>query len=142
MDEQFTILRRSFNKVGSRWVASGDMAASIHATQFGFRSRKPKQFDFIIGKHNVNKFQNVLEVLGYQWITTKSNRRNLRFEKRGYYPVNIHLEDQSPSGMSYNGKTPIQKLEKLSNVNTLVNYKKKLHTIVNNLMRNINLNVN
>jgi hypothetical protein len=142
MDEQFTRLRRAFNTLGSRWVASGDVAASIHAQQLGFRSRTPHQFDFIIGMHNREKFENVLKQFGYQLITTKSSRRNLRFERKGRVPVNLHLTPESPVGMSYNGKIPLQKLEKLNNVSHIVNYKKKIHTLVNNLMRNINLNLN
>jgi hypothetical protein len=143
MDEQFTKLRRVFNTLGSRWVTSGDMAASIHARHLGVTSfRNPKQFDFIIGIHNREKFENVLRQFGYELITTKSSRKNLRFERRGLVPVNLHLTPESPRGMSYNSKTPLERLEKLSNVNKLVNYKKKIHTMVNNLMRNINLNVN
>ena len=144
MDEQFTHLRRIFNTLKLHWVTTGDMAAYIHAKQFGFRFRNPKQFDFIISKHNQVKFENALQVLRYELITVRSSRKNLRYERRGHIPVNLHLVDSFPNEnvMSYDSKVPLQKLNKLSNVNKLVNYKKKIHTMVNNLMRNINLNVN
>ena len=140
MDEQFKTLRRVFNKLKSRWVTSGDMAAAIHAKYLGVPFRTPRQFDFIIGKHNRFKFEIVLTNLGYDLITTKSGRRNLRFEKRGSVPVQLHLSETSPSSVSYNIKTPIQKLEHLTNVQNVKNYKNKLQNQVNFLMRNINVN--
>lgn len=140
MDEQFKTLRRVFNKLKSRWVTSGDMAASIHAKYLGLPFRTPRQFDFIIGNHNRYKFEIALINLGYELISTKSGRRNLRFEKRGSVPVQLHLSETSPSSVSYNIKTPIQKLEYISNVQNLINYKNKLRTHVNFLMRNINVN--
>lgn len=142
MDDQFTILRRAFNKLGSRWVTSGDMAASFHARYMRVPFRPPKQFDFIIGKHNRDKFVNVLMHHGYELVSIKSSRRNIRFEKRGYIPVNIHLSENSPVGMSYDSKIPLQRLENIPNVKRLTNYKNKLHTMVNSLLRNINMSVN
>jgi hypothetical protein len=142
MNDQFTVLKRSFNSLHLRWSTAGKTAASIHASYMGIPYETPTQFDFIIGKHNQEKFYDMLVKLKYDFVSTKSGRKNLRFEKRGHVPVNIHLEDSSPSSMTYDGSTPLQKLEKLSNVKRLVNYKKKIQNVVKNLMRNVNLNVN
>jgi hypothetical protein len=141
MEEQFIVLRRLFNKLGSRWVTAGDTAASIHAAFLGVKFRTPRSFEFIIGKHNKEKFYNAITSIGYEFMPMKSGRRNLLFEKRGKIPISIQLAEVSPRSVSYNA-TPIQPLHKLSNVTRLVNYKKKVDRIVNNLMRNVNLNVN
>lgn len=142
MDKQFTVLRREFNKLGARWMASGVMAASIHARYLHVPFEHPKQFDFIIGKHNRDKFVGILTRHHYEFSTVKSGRKNLRFEKRGYVPVNIHLADVSPMGMSYDSKIPLQKLENIPNTKRIINRKNQLRTMVNRLMRNINLNLN
>ena len=152
--DQFTIIRREFNKLGSRWVTTGSMAASMHASQMGVTIRKPKNFDFMIAKKNRDKFADVLVKLGYEFITFKSSRNNLRFEKSNNFPVNLLLtESQSALNyVSYNS-TPIQNIKTLlnqkhtqnknsSNIVILRKILNKRRTIVNNLMNGINLNVN
>ena len=155
--EQFNIIRREFNKLGSRWVTTGSMAASMHASQMGVTIRKPKNFDFMIAKKNRDKFADVLVKLGYEFITFKSSRNNLRFEKTNNFPVNLLLtESQSAlNHVSYNS-TPIQSLKTLlnqkhaqnknsaniANLRKILNKKQSLHTMVHNLMNGINMSVN
>lgn len=144
MNEQFTQLRRKFNNLKSRWATSGNMAKTIHAHQMSYpHIPSPHQFDFTIGSHNKDKFIHVLRLLGYEFITMKSSRRNLRFEKKNHVPVNLHLVDIFPNVvMSHDSKIPLQKLETLPNVNRLLKHKRKLQSIVNifkiNNLNNVN----
>jgi hypothetical protein len=123
----------------------------------GVTIRKPKNFDFMIAKKNRDKFADVLVKLGYDFITVKSSRNNLRFEKTNSFPVNLLLtESQSAlNHVSYNS-TPIQSLKTLlnqkhaqnknssniANLRKILNKKDSLHTMVYNLMKGINMSIN
>lgn len=151
MDEQFKIIRREFNKLGSRWVTTGSAAVTFHAQYMGVPFRKPRNFDFMIAKNNRDKFADVLnKKLGYEFITVKSSRNNLRFEKKGYVPVNLLLTESSSAlnHVSYNS-TPIQNIKTLLNqqnknssnikiLQKIVNKKQSLYSVFYNLM-NVNV---
>ena len=144
MSDQFKLIRRAFNVLGSRWVTTGSMAAYIHAKHLGVTIRKPNNFDFVIAHKNRDKFERVLLKMGYELITTKSSRNNLRFEKRHRFPVNLILTQASLSYVSYNS-TPIQNIKTLLNaknknspnvkqLKNLLTEKHRIHSIVKNLM--------
>ena len=144
MSEQFKLIRRAFNTLKSRWVTTGNMAALIHAKHLGVPIQQPKNFEFLIAPNNRDKFERELLKLGYELITTKSSRSNLRFEKRHHMPVNLILTQASLNHVSYNA-TPIQNLKTLlknknsQHLKNLLIKKQKIQNTLRNLM-NISLN--
>jgi hypothetical protein len=87
-------------------------------------------------EHDVHKV--LVQNLGYTYISVKSSRRLLVYEKKGTSQIKLHLyEKMIPRHMTYNNKTHIVSLNELPKNDAKV---KKMIAYINNIKRIGNLN--